>query len=819
MVPTNSGRSFTSALAAIFAGYQEIKLKALSSKDVYASCPMEDLPFGSTKSLEPLDEIIGQSRAQQALRFAMAMPDSGYNIYAVGRNGLGKRTMMLRYLKHKVDDKSDPSDWCYVANFEEPRSPRVLQLPTGMAPLLKKDMENLMQRLVKTIPLAFDNDSYYERSERLKTECTNLQEEALEKFAKQAKRKKVLLSVTTPGGYRLTAMNGEEAHTVESFAALAPEQQNSFEDVIAKLELKLRSIIRKMAAWEQEYSDKQQALNEEVVLSVSEVPISNLLSKYKAQESVVEYLNALQKDLVTNLDIFLEDNEDQSALAYATLDKKMPRRYQVNVLVQHKNDRQPVVVEDNPNYHNLFGYVENVTYKGTVFTDYSLIRPGCFHRANGGYLLMDAIKVLEQPFVWDGLKRALRSGQLHINSLEREVTLTGTISLEPEPIPLNVKIILFGDRETYLLLQRYDPEFKELFKVTADFENEMPRTEMSQIQYAKFISSLVHEKGFLHCDKRAVGRVIEYSSRLAEDQNKLSLHASDIANLLRESNFWAKEQNSTMIRLTHVERALESDQHRNSRLRDCMFDSIRDGSTLLSVSGEVVGQINALSVLSTGGVEFGMPNRVTANCYFGSGEIVDIEHNAKLGGNIHTKGVMILSSFLSRLFAKEKAMPLSASIAFEQSYGEVDGDSASLAELCALISSLGDIPIKQSFAMTGSVNQFGEVQPVGGVNEKIEGYFEACEILGSHKEQAVILPRRNIHNLMLGSKLREAIRKKQFSVYAVSSVDEALTLLTGKHPGKKNKAGDYPANSLYGRILSRFEEMREASTQNKSDNS
>ena len=786
----------------------DLKLKSLTIKEVYSSCQMDDLPFGSTKSLEPLDEIIGQSRAQQALRFAMSMPDSGYNIYAVGRNGLGKRTMMLRYLKHKINDEGDPSDWCYVANFEEPRSPRVLQLPTGMGLQLKKDMEKLMLRLVKAIPQAFDNDSYYERSERLKNECSTLQEQALEKIAKQAKRQKVMLSVTTPGGYRLTALNGEEAHTVESFEDLPKEEQDKFEIVIAKLELKLRSTIRKMAAWEQEYLDKQQALNDEVVLSVSEVPVTALLDKYKSQTSVCEYLIALQKDLVSNVDIFLEDNEDQSALAYATLDKKMPRRYQVNVLVQHKNDRQPVVVEDNPNYHNLFGYVENVTYKGTVFTDYSLIRPGCFHRANGGYLLMDAIKVLEQPFVWDGLKRALRSRQLHINSLEREVTLSGTISLEPEPIPLDVKIILFGDRETYLLLQRFDPEFKELFKVTADFENEMPRTTVSQLQYSKFISSLVHEKGFLHCDKRAVGRIIEYSSRLAEDQNKLSLHASDVANLLRESNFWAKEQKSTMIRLAHVERALESDHHRNGRLRDNMFDSIRDGTTLLSVSGAVVGQINALSVLSTGGVEFGMPNRVTANCYFGSGEIVDIEHNAKLGGNIHTKGVMILSSFLSRLFAKDKPMPLSASIAFEQSYGEVDGDSASLAELCALISSLGEEPIKQSFAMTGSVNQFGEVQPVGGLNEKVEGFFSACEILGRSDQQAVIIPRRNVHNLMLNSRVRDAIRKKQFRVYAVSSVDEALALLTGKHPGKLGKNGRYPATSLYGKILAKFDEMR-----------
>ena len=784
-------------------------MKPLSQHDVYSACSVNGLPFSSSKALEPLDEIIGQGRAQEALRFAMAMPDNGYNIYAVGRNGLGKRTMMLRYLKHKLDDVAGTSDWCYVANFEDPRAPKVLRLPAGKGLSLKHDMEKLMRRLVKGIPQAFDNDSYFERSERLKSDCAKLQEDALEKFSKQARRKKVQLTVTTPGGYRLTAMNGDEAHTVDTFEQLSKEDQDKFDEVISKLEIKLRSTIRKLAAWEQEFADKQQALNEEVARGVFGHLIQALVDKYQNYDEVNDYLKSLDKDLVENLDIFLEDNEDQSALAYATLDKKMPRRYQINVLVHHKDLKQPVVVEENPNYHNLFGYVENVTYKGTVFTDYSLIRPGCFHRANGGYLLMDAVKVLEQPFVWDGLKRALRARQLHINSLEREVTLSGTISLEPEPIPLNVKIILFGDRSTYLLLQHYDPEFKELFKVTADFESEMPRTESSQLQYAKFISSLVHDKGFLHCDKRAIGRIIEYSSRLAEDQDKLSLHASDIANLLRESNFWAKEQGSTMIRLAHIERALESDEHRNSRIKDRMFDSIRDGTMLLDVTGAVVGQINALSVLNTGGAEFGMPNRVTANCYFGTGDIIDIEHNAKLGGNIHTKGVMILSSFLSSKFAKTKPMPLSASIAFEQSYGEVDGDSASLAEVCALISSLGEVPIKQSFAITGSVNQFGEVQPIGGVNEKIEGFFDTCEIIGPSSEQAVIIPNTNRHNLMLNSKVRDAIKKRQFKVYTVTNVDEALTLLTGEHPGKLNNNGSYPKASLYGRIIDKFEALRE----------
>ena len=783
-------------------------MKSLTASQIYIACQPEDLPFTSTKALEPLNEIIGQGRAQEAVRFAMAMPDNGYNIYAVGRNGLGKRTMVLRYLDHQIRGKGNTADWCYVANFDEPRVPKVLKLPVGMGMTLKKDLDKLMSRLVKVIPQAFENDSYFERSEKLKSDYAELQEGALEKIAKQAQRKKIKLSITTPGGYRLTAMDGENVHTVESFAALPKEQQALFEEDISKLELKLRNTIRRLANWEQEFADRQQALNEEVVLGVSSLLIEALVQKYQPQKQIVSYLTDLQRDIVANLDIFLDDREDQGALAYAALENKLPRRYQINVLVHQKSEKEPVIVEENPNYHTLFGYVENVTYKGTVFTDYSLIRPGCLHRANGGYLLMDAVKVLEQPFVWDGLKRALRARELQINSLEREVTLSGTISLEPQPIPLNIKIILFGDRETHLLMKRYDPEFKELFKVTADFESEMPRTQESQMLYAKFISSLVCERGFLHCDRQAVARVIEYSSRQAEDQNKLSLHASDIVNLLRESNFWAKEQNSTMVRKPHVERALASDIYRNSRLKDQMYETIRNGTTLLSVTGAVVGQINALSVLYTGGAEFGMPNRVTANCYVGDNGIVDIENQAKLGGSIHTKGVMILSSYLSTLFAKELAMPISASIAFEQSYGEVDGDSASMAELCALISALSEVPIEQRFAVTGSVNQFGEVQPVGGVIEKIEGFFDACEILGLTGQQGVLLPESNVQNLMLSSKVVNAVKEGRFHIYAVTHVNEALTLLTGKHPGKKGKNGEYSKGSLFGSIEQKFVALR-----------
>ena len=785
-------------------------MKSLSLNQLYKACVLKDLPFKTTRQLEPLAEIVGQNRAQAAVRFALAMPHGGYNVYAVGRNGLGKRTMMLRYLEHHVDTENQSHDWCYVANFEEPRIPRVLQLPAGKGTELKQDMEKLMGRLMKMMPQTFDSDSFLERAEQLKNGYAKKQEDELEKVAAQAKRKKVSLNITTPGGYRLVAMNGEEPHTAESFQALTEAQRDKFENDINKLEKKLRQALRKLADWEQEYAESQQALNEETLESISGHQIDELIEKYGELPDVVSYFEEVRKDLSESLEIFLEDNEEQAAIAYASLDKKMPRRYLVNVLVHQKTDEVPVVVEDNPTYHNLFGYVESVTFKGSVFTDFSLIRPGSIHRANGGYLLMDAIKVLEQPFVWDGLKRALRSKSIQINSLERELTLSGTISLEPEAIPLDVKIVLFGDRETWMLLQEYDPEFAELFRVTADFENEMMRTDESQLLYAKFIASLVNEKKLLHCSNKAVARVIEHSSRMAEHQDRLSLHAADIANLLRESDYWARQAGAKLIQNSHVDQALESARYRSSRIRDQFYDSIRDGTTLVSTTGTCIGQVNALSVLSTGGFEFGLSNRITATCYYGDGGVMDIERDVKLGGNIHSKGVMILSSWLSSHFAVTDPMHLSASLTFEQNYGEVDGDSASLAELCALVSALSGLPVRQDLAITGSVNQFGEVQPIGGVNEKVEGYFSTCRLTGELTgTQGVIVPSTNVQNLMLEQEVVQAVRNGQFAVHSVSRAEEAITLLLGKPAGKADDKGRYPKQTVFGIIQQRLEKMRE----------
>ncbi|AJR06098.1 ATP-dependent protease [Photobacterium gaetbulicola] len=787
-------------------------IQTLSSDKLYRASELNGLPEGckSTKNLTPLDEIVGQERAQKAVEFAMSIKEKGYNIYAIGRNGLGKRTMVLRYLnRHDPNGNGNPLyDWCYVANFDETRSPKVLKLPAGSGHAFKKDIEKLMTRLVKALPLAFDNEMYYSRSEKLKNQLTDKQESALLTLTKEAKEHSVSLSVTTTGEYQLVALNGEEPHTEETFAKLTEKEQAAFENTINELERQLRDIVRQLTELEEEFSDKIQKLNEEVALDVVSHFIKTLKEEYKPLPEVIAYLKAMQADILENLDIFLEESEEQVALAYAALDKKMPRRYQVNVLVSQDGSKFPIVVEESPNYHSIFGYVENATYKGTVFTDFSLIRPGSLHRANGGVLLMDAVKVLERPYVWDGLKRALRSRKLSVSSLEKEVTLSGTISLDPEPIPLTVKLILFGDYQTYQLLQHYDPEFSELFRVTADFEDEMNRTDESEAQYAKFISSIVNDNKMLHCDRKAIGRIVEYSSRQADDQNKLSLHSADIANLLRESNYVAKSSNATMIRANHVELALSNQELRVSRLKDHVMQTFTNGTTLIDTVGEVIGQVNGLSVISTSDYQFGSPNRITATTSYGEGGVFDIERSVDLGGRIHSKGVMILSAYLASVFGRNKRIPLTTHLTFEQSYGGVDGDSASMAELCAIVSAFSQMPIRQDVAITGSMNQFGAAQPIGGVNEKIEGFFDVCAIKGRTPGQGVIIPQSNVHNLMLRKDIVDAVDKGEFNIWAISHVTEAIEILIGQVAGQAGLDGIYPVDSVLGQAQLKLNALR-----------
>ncbi|NOI80313.1 AAA family ATPase [Vibrio tubiashii] len=783
-------------------------IQRLEANQLYLSAELEKLRSKSTKELAPIDEIVGQERAQKAVEFAMSIKEKGYNIYAIGQNGLGKRTMILRYLNRHQHDAAALFDWCYVANFEDIRTPKVLKLPCGVGSKFKQDIEKLMSKLVNAMPLAFDNELYYSRADKLKNQLATKQEAELAVITKEAKSKGISLTITTQGDYQFVAMNGEELHTEESFEELSNKEQEYFGDTIDELEVQLRNMVRQLTEWEEAYTEKIKKLNDEVTLDVITHFIKQLKKDYSGYPAIKSYLTELQQDIVDNADIFLEQSAEQGEVATASLDKKLPRRYKVNVLVSRKNEEFPIVVEENPNYHTLFGYIETATFKGTVFTDFSLIRPGSLHKANGGVLLMDAQKVLEQPYVWDGLKRALRARQLSFTSLEKEVTLTGTVSLDPEAIPLDVKIILFGDYRTYQLLQHYDPEFSELFRVTADFEDEMTRNADSELQYAKFISSVVNDNGMLHCDRKAIARIIEHSSRLAGDQNKISLHSANIANLLRESNYVARQANSNMIRSSHVEEALSNQELRVSRLKDSVMESFINGTTLIHTHGEAVGQVNALSVLSTSEYMFGAPNRITATTCYGDGEVIDIERSVDLGGSIHSKGVMILTAYLSSVFGKTAKVPLSTTITFEQSYGGVDGDSASMAEFCAVVSAFSKQPNRQDIAITGSMNQFGESQPIGGVNEKIEGFFDVCEIKGRTNEQGVIIPRSNMHNLMLRPDIVKAVEKGEFHIWAIDHVTEAIELFTGKAAGTPSDEGSYPIDTVFGIAQAKLNALR-----------
>jgi len=783
-------------------------IQRLNTNQLYQVADLEKLPCKSTKELAPIDEIVGQERAQKAVEFAMSIKEKGYNIYAIGRNGLGKRTMILRYLNRHPHEVDELFDWCYVANFEDIRTPKVLKLPCGVGAKLKQDIDKLVTKLLKAMPLAFDNEMYFSRADKLKNQLASKQQVALEGISQEAKENGVNLTLTTQGDYQFVAMNGEELHTEESFDELSPEEQDKFDKTIDALEISLRTMSRELTELEETYTEKIQKLNDEVTLDVITHFIKQLKKDYSQYSEIKKYLTDLQKDIVENADIFLEESNEQAEIATASLDKKLPRRYKVNVLVSQKTQEFPIVVEENPNYHSLFGYTETATFKGTVFTDFSLIRAGSLHRANGGVLLMDAVKVLEQPYVWDGLKRALRSRQLSLTSLEKEVTLTGAVSLDPEPIPLDVKIILFGDYRTYQLLQHYDAEFAELFRVTADFEDEMKRSPDSEMHYARFISSIVHESGLLHCDRKAIGRIIEHSSRQAGDQGKLSLHSAHIANLLRESNYVAKSAKSNLIRSSHVEQALANQQMRVGRLQDSVMETFTNGTTLIHTEGQAVGQVNALSVLSTSDHMFGAPNRITATTAYGDGEVIDIERNVDLGGSIHSKGVMILSAYLSSVFGRTAKVPLTTNITFEQSYGGVDGDSASMAEFCAVVSAFSKQPNRQDIAITGSMNQFGESQPIGGVNEKIEGFFDVCEIKGQTNEQGVIIPRSNVHNLMLRPDIVKAVEKGEFHIWAIDHVTEAIELFTGKAAGEASDEGSYPIDTIFGIAQAKLNALR-----------
>jgi lon-related putative ATP-dependent protease len=621
----------------------------------------------------------------------------------------------------------------------------------------------------------------------------------------------------TPSGLAFAPTRQDQVLPPEEFQKLPPEEQKAIEQNISTLQEAMQAALEELPRWQKEMRSQVRALNKEVTAFAAGGLITDLRNNYADYSAVIDYLSALENDVIENARRFLEETESaqQEEGGSPSLDLSRPgrgqgltRRYQVNLLIDHsQSTTAPVIYEDNPTVQNLIGRVEHMAQLGALVTDFNLIKPGCLHKANGGYLILDARKIIGQPLGWESLKRALRSGSIQIESAGQIMGLTSTISLEPEPIPLKLKVALLGDRELYFLLTQFDPDFDELFKVAADFDEHMEHTSDILQKYAQLIGTLARRNNLRPLHKTAVARVIEHSGRMIGDSERLSAMMNTIADLLREADYWASEAEAEIVKDDHVQQAIDAKIYRLDRMRSRMQEMVVRETILIDTTGEAVGQINGLSVLAMGDLAFGKPSRITARVRLGKGEVIDIEREVELGGALHSKGVLILSSFLGSRYAPDFPLSLSASLVFEQSYGGVDGDSASSTELYALLSAISEVPLKQSLAVTGSVNQHGQVQAIGGVNEKIEGFFDLCNTRGLTGDQGVLIPQANTKHLMLRRDVVDAVAAGQFHIYPVATIDQGIELLTGQPAGEPDESGNYPQASINGRVQKRLKEL------------
>ena len=776
---------------------------ALTPDQLYRHCRAADLPFDTTAELADRAPVLLQERALEALRFGIDMRHSGFNLFALGPPGAGRHGMISRFLTERAKDEAAPDSWCYANNFAEPTKPVALRLPHGRGEQLRDNMKQLIKELQTTIPAMFESEDYRSRVDKIDAEFNEVQKKAFLDLAQESEKLSIAL-LRTPEGFSFGAEKDGEVLNEEQFERLTPEEKERFAHDIAALQKKLEKLLQQVLDWRKQHRDRLRQLNREVTIFAVGNLVEDIVGRYSQFPDVVAYLEAMKQDVIENAQIF------RKADAGAAQGEELPplRRYQINVLVDGATaGGAPVVVEDNPSFQNLFGRVEHIARFGNLITDFLLIRPGALHRANGGYLMLDVHKLLSLPFAWEGLKRALTTRELRTESIMQMVGMTSTVSLEPRPIPLDVKVILFGERIYYYLLQMYDPDFSKLFKVAADFEDDIERSDPVQLDYARMVADVAREHQLLPLERAAVARVIEQAARDAGDAERLSLHMQGLSDLLHAADYWAHATHSRIISADHVQQAIDAKIRRSDRIQRRLFDEILHGTIMIDSDGDRVGQVNGLSVLQVGDYAFGQPTRITATTRLGDGEVIDIQREVALGGAIHSKGVLILASFLATRYSARQPLSLNASLVFEQTYGHIEGDSASMAELCALLSSLAEVPIRQSLAITGSVNQYGQAQAIGGVNEKIEGFFDLCCARGLTGRQGAIIPATNVRHLMLRADVVAAVAAGQFHVYAVENVDQAIELLTGIPAGHADTVGDFAPDSVNHRVRARLAEL------------
>ena len=784
-----------------------MSITKLKSNQLYTKCDPKKFKFSSTAELEERLSALGQDRALSAVEIGINIQSKGYNLFCLGPEGTGKTSLVKRVLVEEAKKRPTPDDWAYVYNFDEPYKPQAVNFPAGTAAEFAKDIDKLIETLSVSIPAILESDEYKAGQSIIHEKFKQHKEEYIKILQKKAKGKSVSL-LHMPVGLVVAPVKNGEVLSPEAFDELPESEKKQLLEDLNQMQEEIENTAQDLPQWEDKQRKETNELREKFLKIAVKNPIDELHAKYKGHKQANDFLKKIQKHIITNIDEFMPSSENNcggsegdDALSALFSRMKQPEedkyaKFKVNVIVKNEPDSgAPIIHLDHPTQGNLVGRVERIQQYGALLTDFSLIKSGALHQANGGFLLIDARKLLLQPYAWDSLKRALASKTVKIEAPSEETTFT-TISLDPEPIPLQVKVILTGDEELYEVLSERDPDFSDFFKVEADFGVLMDRTPENEVEYAKLIGSLSKKKKLRSLNKQAVAKVIEYSSRLAEDSEKLTAHIASIGDLLREADYWARKSKANQIGKNHIEQAIDAQIYRSDRIKQAMLEQIDKGTILMDVEGSRVGQINGLVVYNFSRTSFGKPARITTQVRIGKGEFINIEREVEMSGPIHTKGVLILSSLLANRFAKDRPLSLSASIVFEQSYGGVDGDSASSTEYYCMLSAIANLPIKQNIAVTGSINQFGEVQPIGGVNEKIEGFFDVCRHRGLTGDQGVIIPRTNVKDLMLREDVLNAVDEGKFHIYAVDNVNDGIEILTGIKAGKPDKHGNYPKGTV-----------------------
>lgn len=784
----------------------DFKNREVPPAELRHMCDPAEFPFQTTAGLAPNDEVIGQARAVKAIEFGLSISNHGYNLFVSGVPGTGKNSIVKSIVKRLSIERPVPDDWCYINNFKDPDRPQAIKLPPGKGIEFRSDMEKFIEFMQSEIPKVFESKEYEEQKARIVQDMEKAKEVLFADAARHALELGFQLSITRTGIVKVPMWKGKPL-TPQELETLSPEQRYEMEEHEKKVDAEIRDFLSKARLLDKQAHEKIHELNRHIAHFSMGHHLDDLKEKYSVNPRIPEFLAQVEEDILGHLREFLGQTQEMPFQIEGMDKGSFLEHYKVNLIVDNSGTKGgPVIEEVHPSYNNLVGRIERKARFGAFFTNFTMIRSGSVLQANGGYLLLNAIDVLRSPFSWDALKRTIKRHEVKVEDVT-ELYGFATGGIKPEPIPVSLKIIMLGSPWLYYLLYNYDEDFREIFKVKSDFDTQTPNTSDEKMRYANFVGTLAKNDGLLPFDRRAVAGIVEYAVRLAQKKSKLSLRFSELSDLVREASYWAQGKGSDLVTDEHVDKALDEKIYRSNLIDERIQELFTDGTLMVDLSGSVVAQVNGLSVYEIGDFSFGKPSRITSRVYLGKAGVIDIEREAKLSGRIYNKGVMILSGYLGGTFAQDKTLSVSATLAFEQSYGDIEGDSASAAELIALISGIAEVPVKQNLAITGSVNQKGEIQPIGGVNEKIEGFYDVCRNRGLTGDQGVIIPQINVKNLMLKKDVVEAVRDNKFRIYAVKTVNEALEILTDTPAGERKDDGTWPEGTVNFLVDKRLKEM------------